>query len=609
MAKRDEQPTMAPAWESDDHRQVLQRALGRLTQAEGLHNQLVPNWIENYRAFRAMPARGASRDKADWQSDVRNPYVAEQVLTMQPRLVEGRPSVDVALQDPTADRSIARMQRQYLTHTLWQDEYPMKAARRALNTILFGIGWTKQSYLHQRVWRDVVNRSTGEVENTPLTIAARPTMGVPHPIDALWDPTAVSLETARYVILRTMTTVGQVHAQRRRKVKDAKGGDKWVGRYENVDEVKPWGRRHDHQFPNQQGNDIPELPGYMAKRCEGKVELLEVLDKESDTVTAIANRQVVIRHHKMPWWHGELPVAAAVTTPDVGTLHGIPEVDWIRPMQEMLHLLENQRLDNTRLQMDMILLVRDTLLDFDDYQLEPGAKWPVERMDDVQVLQYPQPQLASMGDIELLRGRLQAIIGSAFMTGGDAGAMGVNQETASGLMSIIEEGNRRVDFRMNLMRLADERALRHMHSDAAQFLDEPQFVPGSTRGEDPIQVTPEALAAKSWVRVTMGSDTGLKSLRQQMAQGLLMAAQAFKGTPLPQADGKILQFNETPLVEILAEAYDREPEEFMFDAQAMMAAQAANDPAAQVAAQQAAEQPTSVQMPGAAPALPAGPVQ
>lgn len=594
MAKRDDENRMGPAYGSEEHDKKLQHALGRVKVAEDLHNTLVPIWIDNYKAFRAMPTSATPTGKQSWQSDVRSPYVAEQVLTMQPRLVEGRPTVDVLRQDPNTPMSVARMQRQWLAHTLWQDSFPMKSARLALHTVLFGVGWTKQSYLYEQKTRTVVNRETGVPQDIRLTTANRPTMSIPHPMDTMWDPSAQVLETARFVILRTVTTVGQVKAKARRKVRQNDGSDKWVGMYENTDEVKAYGRNADQQFP-----DKIDLPSHVSSRAGGgRVEILEILDKEIDQVITIANRMVVLRAHRMPWWHGDMPVACAVTTPNVSTLHGIAEVDWIKPLQEMLWLLENQRLDNTRLQMDMVLLVRDTLMDLDDYQLGPGEKWPVTNMDDIQPLQYPQPQLASIGDIESIRGRLQAIIGTAFMTGGDSGAMGVNQETASGLMSIIEEGNRRVDFRMNLMRLAYERALGHMLSDGAQFLDEAGFVPAAKKGGDPIPVSPEELAAKAWVRVTLGSESGNRSFKQQVANGLMTAAQAFKGTPIPTEEG-LAVFNDYPVLEVLADAYDKEPEEFLTSVQKMQQMTAAADPAAQAAAQQQAAAPTSVQMPGA----------
>lgn len=586
MARADDGRMAAPV-DSDEHRKRLQHVLARLTSAEELHKRLVPGWIENYKAFKALPTAATPRDKEDWQSDVRSPYVAEQVLTMQPRLVEGRPAVDVLRQHTSTPHQVARAQARYLSHNCWVDNFPMKSARAALHTILFGVGWSKQSYLHQQVWRDVVNRQTGVRERVQLTTANRPTTSIPHPINVLHDPSAEVLETARFVFFRTVSTVGQVQAAARKKVRvkdesSATGySEKWVGRYSNTEHVKGGGRTGDEQkLPNQ-----IDVPDYVSSMCKGdRVELLELLDKELDRVIVVANRSIVLRDTGMPWWHGEIPAACAVTTPDVGTLHGIAEVDWIRPLQEMLWLLENQRLDNTRLQMDMVLLVRDTLMDVDDYQLSPGAKWPVTNMDDVQVLQYAQPQLASIGDIESIRGRLQAIIGSAFMTGGDSSGMGVNQETASGLLSIIEEGNRRVDFRMNLMRLFYERMLQQQLSDAAQFLDDAVWVPGGNgRGVDPIPVSPEDLSEKGWVRVTLGSETGLRSLKQQMATGLMQAAQSFKGMPIPTPEG-MRMFNDKPLVDIMAEAWDREPEEFLFDPAVMQQVQDAQQPVQQIAA-------------------------
>lgn len=606
MARKPDEGRMAPPVDSDEHKKKLQHALGRLTAAEERHNTLVPVWLENYRAFKAQATSATPTDKASWQSDVKSPYVAEQVLTMLPRMVEGKPSVDILRQDPATPAAVARAQRHWMTNNLHLDSFPQKAARLALHTILFGAGWSKQSYLYEYVNRDVLNRQTGLREDTRIVTADRPTTSIPHPIDVLPDPSAQVLETARFVILRTMSTVGQVKAKERRKVRrrgpDGTERDVWVGMYSNTDEVKAWGRGEDFQRPDG------DVPSYVSSRAGGgRVEVLELLDKELDRVITVVNRQIVVRDQRMPWWHGQLPVALAVATPDVSSLQGISEVDWIRPMQEMLWLLENQRLDNTRLQMDMVMLVRDTLMDIDDYALAPGEKWPVQQMDDVQFLQYPQPQLASFQDIESIRGRLQAIIGSAFMTGGDSSSMGVNQETASGLMSIIEEGNRRVDFRMNMMAMCYERILMQHLSDGAQFLEDAMFVPGAKRGSDPIPVSPDTLGAKAWVRVSLGSDTGLKSLRQQMAQGLIMASAQFQGVPLPTPEG-VMQFNNTPILEVLADAYDRDPEEFMFDPQAMAQIQQAQAPMAPVAAgaDAAAGNPTQVAMGGGAPAAPAG---
>lgn len=596
---------VAPPFDSEQHTSCLEHALQRLRAAEDAHNLMVPNWVENYRSFRQLPGRRYPRNKEDWQTDHRPPYVAEQVNTMLPRLVEGRPNVDVLRGDPGVSHDSVRAQRQYLNQSLWQDGYALKSARLALTSIIFNHAWSKQGYLHQTVKRDILDRATGRRDERTLTVASRPTMTVGHPFDVMGDPLAPTLEQARFVVWRTMSTVGQVKAQRRRRVRTADGVERWAGRYDNTDQVSGFAAvLRDFVLPN----DVAALiPTHVNKRCKGEtVELLEVLDRETDRIYTIANRLVVLRDQRMPWWHGQLPVSLYITTPDIGTMLGISKVDAMREMQENLWMREAQVLDNGRLQSDLVLLIRDTVLNMDDYQLAPGAKWPVENMDDVQALQYPQPQLASMQDMEMLRGRMQAYAGTAYMTGSNSSAMGVDQSTASGLLAIIEEGNRGVDFAMNMMRRAHELALQQMLSDGAQFLEDPVFVPGASRGQDPIEVSPEMLAAKSWVRVTLGSETGMKSLRQQMAQGLLTAFQQFDpGIPIQTSQGP-KELNRMPVIEALADAWDRDPEDFLSDLQQAQAATAPTDPAAMMAAAAEAGANPGVVMPGMPIAAPAG---
>lgn len=605
MSNPDE-PRLAPPIDSEEHRKVLQHALDRIRTAQAAHDLMIPEWTESYRAFRALPGRNYPVKKETWQTDYRPPYVQEQVNTMLPRMVEGRPVPEVLRASTETSWAAVRAQKQYLMHSMWQDNHAAKSARLALTTLLFNHGWSKQGFLHQQVMRDVVLPS-GQRETVPLTIAARPTRTIGHPFDVMGDPFSPTLEMARFVVWRTMSTVGQVHGNRRRKVKSRDGVVRWAGRYENTEHVTPFGSiiRDGNTLPNDIRAMIPE---HVNVRCKGgAVELLEVLDRETDRIYTIANRHVVLRDQRMPFMHGQLPVALAITMPDIGTMYGISKVPKLGEMQNLAWMREQQMIDNGRLQSDLVLLIRDTVLNMDDYQLAPGAKWPVENMDDVQALQYPQPQLASMQDLEMMRGRMQSYSGTAYMTGADPSSMGMNQETASGLLAIIEEGNRGVDFSMNMFRMAEERALQQMLSDGAQFLDEPQFVPGAQRGQDPIEVSPEMLAAKSWVRVTLGSETGMKSLKQQMVQGLLTAFTGFDpGTPIPTPEGPKM-LNRMPVLEALADAYDRDPEDFLSDMQDQAAATAPTDPAAMLMAAQEAGANPGVVVPGA-PAVDGVPV-
>lgn len=595
MATTDE-PRLAPSVGSDEHKTVLEHALQRVRQAQAAHDVMIPEWKESYLAFRALPGKSYPASKERWQTDYRPPYVQEQVNTMLPRMVEGRPTPEVLRADPSTTWAQVKAQKQYLQYAMWQDAHALKSARLALTALIFNHGWSKQGFLHQKVTRDVL-LPTGRREERELTIAARPTRTIGHPFDVMGDPFSPTLEMARYVVWRTMSTVGQVQGAKRRKVRTKDGVVRWAGRYENTDEVTPFGKQlRENTLPNDLRQWVPE---HVSVRCKGQaVEILEVLDRETDRIYTIANRQIVLRDQRMPWMHGQLPVALAITSPDIGTMLGISKVPKLGEMQSTAWMREQQVIDNARLQTDLVLLIRDTVLNMEDYQLAPGAKWPVENMDDVQALQYPQPQLASQQDLEMYRGRMQAYSGTAYMTGADPGSMGMDQNTASGLLAILEEGNRGVDFAMNMFRLAEERALQQMLSDGAQYLSEPQFVPGAQRGQDPIEVSPEMLAAKSSVRVTLGSETGVKSLKQQMVQGLMQAFSAFEpGTPIPTPQGpKVI--SRLPILEALAEAYDRDPEDFLVDMQQEQAVAAPTDPAAMLAAAQEAGANPGVVMPG-----------
>lgn len=591
---------LAPEFGSEEHTKTLAHAMSRVHTGQAAHDLMIPDWVENYKAFRALKGRNYPRNKQPWQTDHRPPYVAEQVNTMLPRLVEGNPNVEVLRGSPETSWDAVRAQKQYMNDSLRLDGYPIKAARLALTTILFNHAWSKQGFLHRQVQRDVIN-AEGQYEERWLTTAARPTMSVGHPFDVMGDPLAPSQDMGRFVVWRTMTTVGQVKAARRRQVRTKDGVTRWTGRYENTDEVYPFGyMERENMLPNE---IIKQIPKHVSKRVKGEsVELLEVMDRETDRIYTIANRCVVLRDQRLPWQHGDLPVSLYITAPDIGTMMGISKVDGMRGLQDNLWLREQQVVDNGRLQTDLVLLIRDTVLDMNAYQLGPGARWPVENMDDIQALQYPQPQLASMQDLEMMRARIQAYAGTAYMTGGDSSQMGMNQDTASGLMAIIEEGNRGVDFAMNMMREGHENALNQMLSNAAQFLDEPLFVPGAARGQDPIEINGDLLAAKSSVRVTLGSDTGMKSLRQQMAQTLLQAYAGFDPQVPIQTPQGPKTLNRMPIIEALADAYDRDPEDFLSDVQQAQEMTAPGDPAAMMAAAQEAEANPGVMMPG----LPAG---
>lgn len=527
-----------------------------LTNSERLHNTLVGTWQDYARAFYAMPPRG-SRKQNEWQSDVRNGYVFEQIMTLHPRLIDQDYGVNIMPLEKGISREHLRTIEKGVGHWLWRDNHLERQSKFVLPLQICGIGWTKTVWKWRRLPRTV--RSTPEqmMQGQPAqstifdVVDDRPSMVVPHPFDVLWDPNATMLEEARWIIHRVFIPKSQLFARRRRVDSDGRT----VGAYDNVSEVKGSGQDRDASMPN-------ELPEHVVERRKNNVEVLEFYDMERNRVVTIANRSVVLRDIENPYPYGEHPFSAATTQTDIARLDGISEVKMLESLQTMLWLVENQRLDNTRLSMDTVLMIRDTVENFDELQIRPGAKWPVANPSgDIVPLQMPQPQLASMQDIESLRGRLQSITGMTYLTGGDPSAMGVNQNTASGIMAIQEEAKERVGLRASLVR--SQAYDRHVNLSlllAAQYLTEPFIVGGKDHVVDPIEVTWEMFQPRMWARSKTLTDTMSRSMNQQNAQMGIQSIAALMNLGIQFPDGTMP--NPEPFLEMMAESMDKEVEAF-----------------------------------------------
>jgi hypothetical protein len=554
---------VAPPPDSREHAECLSYAMSCVHAGEGLLDQYIPEWQENYRALMALPSRRNRVRRPSWQSGVRIPYIAEQIFTLLPRLVDNNFSVDLIPQQYGTPRASLRAGEKVISHTLWRDNFVTKQAQLMLINAFVGYSWAKTSWLFEERQRTVRSTSQQIAMGMPptyektLRINDRATNTVLHPFDALHDPKAQVLEGASFVAHRYFDTVENV----RRKARQAMPDGSVRGIYDNTDLLKEGIRQRQQELPE-------EVPTWVTQRVKGdkECEIIEVWSRSRDRLYTIANRELVLRDVRNPFHHCDLPFSCAITQPDVLRLKGISEVELLRSMQQMLWLLENQKLDNTRLNMDMVLLIRDTVENFDEFLIEPGAKWPVQNpSSDVQALQLPQPQLASAQDIESLRGRLQAMVGMTYLSGADPGAMGVNQNTASGLMAIQEESNRRVDFRLGLVReLCYTRIADQVLALTQQFMDDPLHLPLLGRDSEVIAITPDLIAPKAWARSRALTDTLSKSLKQQNANTMLAAMSGAIGTPIPTAQGPKMVTIE-PILELLAESIDRDVNDFLTD--------------------------------------------
>ena len=86
---------------------------------------------------------------------------------------------------------------------------------------------------------------------------------------------------------------------------------------------------------------------YTAEELEKAVELLEYW--EDDRVVTIANRAVIIREAKNPFYHGKKPFVHIINNVVPHEFYGLGEVEPLERLQHELNAKRNQRLDAVNL--------------------------------------------------------------------------------------------------------------------------------------------------------------------------------------------------------------------------------------------------------------------
>ncbi len=165
-------------------------------------------------------------------------------------------------------------------------------------------------------------------------------------------------------------------------------------------------------------------------------------------VTAIGNRKVLLRDQPSPFWHGQFPfVLCAPITDGVESIYGISVMDLVHDEQEAIWDLLNQRLDNTKLINNAVVLVRDDYENVEDFEIAPGAVNIVS--DPSQVTFWtPPPQLAEISfaaedrlkqDMQSISGASPALLGQTDSSAQTATEISVNTTLAQKRIQFVNQ--------------------------------------------------------------------------------------------------------------------------------------------------------------------------
>lgn len=309
----------------------------------------------------------------------------------------------------------AKSMQEVLGYYRGLDSQDAKFPRHARQTVVMGMGpakifWRNHTEKQQRTtWATDITGSMTSSTETYECVDDRPSFEPIDVYDFLYDPSASRTDQMGYCLIRHWVTL--------ESLKDA-------GIYQNLDKVAET-RAGTEQDTKRTG-----------RNHAGSVEVVEYWTRHR--LITVANRTVVIQNEPQPYFHNQLPIICANTTPDLYTCDGTAVIDLLMPMQAAAWDIWNQMLRNVDIANLLMVKVRRGTR-FDRQQLsnmDVGSVLDVDSTDDVEFWNAGNSILEpGMDMLKLLETTMQQISGAnVYLAGGAQGT--VDTKTATGISLI-----------------------------------------------------------------------------------------------------------------------------------------------------------------------------
>lgn len=420
-----------------DQEATVSKCVKEFDECRKHHDNFTSKVEKRYNAYEGiLEARSTA---AQWTSKLHPPYLLHIVETHVANMIDDRVRFRVRpnprMANPMEIETLqagGRALEILLRYQLELDNFNEKQRPYALQNSIAGLTvgktyWRNEEGTKKRLRNETVPvmgplGPIGSYDHKYISEEAHvkhdePTFEVVNVLDFFWHEAAVSLERSPYVFHRVWMTFDEL-----KNLEEA-------GVYKNVDDLKE--SRPQTGDRSEYGKDL--FPN--EDRTKDMIEVLECWYADGSVCT-VANRKVLLRENKNPFWHGQYPFVVCSTTPRLFRIPGVSIVERLADLQEMLWTIQNQRIDNVQLLNNVITLFRSDVDDPDAYEYAPGEKWLVEDPSQVSQLKIDStPAQISMPAEAMLKGDMQNVTGGLpFASGTDSGS--IDQETATGV-SII----------------------------------------------------------------------------------------------------------------------------------------------------------------------------
>lgn len=519
---------MAEQTQADQDALALVMRLWR--KANKSHESRQQCYIDRYKAFKGV--LNVAEDT--WQSNLSPPYIFQIIETIYSMIASEHPR-DNVIPNGANDVAGATALNKLLPIQRRADNFDEKYAQWVKQALVLGVSPAKIDWESRMrsMKRRIYNEQTGEMQEVDHTEREfdQPTFINMDASDFFWDPSASRMDQADFAIARWWVTLESLKAD---------------PNLHNIDKLK--------DAPRGYGGASPMKDEAIKRDKSNLIEVLEYWDPKR--LIQVANRSVVIRNDDHPLWHGKLPFVVATPVPDLYSMEGISEVELIMDIQAAIWSFLNQRLDNTRLISNAIVMIRDTMDDPDKIVFEPGAIWPVS--DPQEVALWTPNQNITQSSLEAeaeLKSDLLNLTAAVQYLGGSAPdqmqnntATGINIMSNNAMNRVLTKRQRIFDSlkAKGFMEIALNQQLWHGPLDVR--------IPGATE-EEPFSFerysTQDILCNCSY-DIEMATESMNRQERRnealQLFQVLMPALQVYAQMGVP--------FNPTPLLEKLLDAFD-----------------------------------------------------
>lgn len=531
-----------------EHQRILSWALDAFLAAERARTDYDTRWSRYYRLYRSY----APRRKGDWRSHVFIPIVFYVVETILPKLVAELPDFVVY---PVEEEDVdpAMEMEELLDWAAERSLLHLELVKSFKSSLKFGTGILKIYHERDAIPRTeqvpvmepiqvpvpvpVTDPETGEpmldldgqpmIDEQMVELGEQPTGEYEErqtevvrydgpkaeavDIFNFWPaPEATSIEDARYVVQRTFRDVAYVREQVEK------------GIYTLPEHITLDGFITEEDEPHLKrlkdvGIEVSREPEHRA------VEILEFHTNRRRLITML-NRRVIARVVDNPFEHGQKPYVRVVDHYQEHEFWGIGEIEPLEGLQDSMNALQNLRIDNVKVAMNVMFIGHpDNIADPADLQVKPGGfvrvtdkALPVQQA--LQPLELGDVTASAFEEVEQLERMTEKVSAVTGYTGGtDAESNNPAAKTATGVVTIAEQGNTRFALKVRLAELTGLKALAEQFgSILQQFMPEQMVlrIHGPRGAYEFRQVTQEGIQGALDYDIETQSSTITESMRR-----------------------------------------------------------------------------------------------